>query len=66
LAKINDAIEHIYGESANVAKEVFKERLDEFKKIGFPIKERARFYSELPIYLEQYQNYCVDMNDKLA
>src|SRR4051794_24577927 len=40
LSEINKAYDWLYGEGQSSAKELFKEKLDAFKKVGTPIKER--------------------------
>jgi hypothetical protein len=52
LKKLNETVEWIYGEGQTAPKEAFKQRLDEFKKIGVPIKKRYRFHTEIEPYFE--------------
>ena len=55
LEEINQTVKWIYEEGQNASKEVYQQKLDHFKKIGLPIKERHRFYSEIEIYQTQFQ-----------
>lgn len=55
IAKLNQTIDWIYGEGESASKDEYKKRLDEFKKVGLPVKERARFHDEFPVYLEQFK-----------
>lgn len=55
LQKLNETVEWIYGDGVTAPKEEFKTKLEEFKKIGTPIKERYRFHSEIDIYLTQFK-----------
>ena len=66
LGKLQQTIDWIYGDGQQAAAQAFKARLEEFKKIGVPIKQRFLFRSEFPIYVEQFQNFAGDMNQKLA
>lgn len=65
LKQINQVIDWIYGDGQNAPKEAFRTKLEEFKKVGLPIKERHRFYTEIEIYFEQFKNFCADMNDRI-
>lgn len=57
LAEINKAYDWLYGEGQTAPKEQFKEKLDAFKRVGLPIKERHRFYSEIEVFLQQFANF---------
>lgn len=65
LAEINQAYDWLYGEGQTAPKEQFKEKLAAFKKVGLPIKERHRFYSEIEVFLQQFQNFGQEMNERL-
>ena len=52
MKKLNETVEWIYGDGQTAPKDAFKKKLDEFKKIGLPIKNRYRFHSEIDIYIE--------------
>ena len=54
INKLNEAIEWIYGAGQSASNDEYKKRLEEFKKIGMPIKERARFHGEFPIFYTQF------------
>jgi len=56
----------LYGEGQTASNDVYKVKLDAFKKIGLPIKERHRFLSEYPVYLTQFGNYGQEMHDRIA
>ena len=66
LQKLNQTVEWIYGEGQNAPKDVFKQKLEEFKKIGLPIKNRYRFHSEIDVYMEQFKQFAMDTGEKLA
>lgn len=51
LEQINETVTWLYGEGQTASNDVYKTKLDAFKKIGLPIKERHRFLSEYPVYL---------------
>jgi hypothetical protein len=38
LQKLNLAVDWIYGEGQSAAKDVYKSKLEEFKKVGVPVK----------------------------
>lgn len=52
VSDISETVEWLYGDGANAANTEYKKRLDEFKKIGLPVKERYRFHSEFPVFYE--------------
>ena len=66
LANLQQSIDWIYGEGQTAPNAEYKKRLEEFKKIGTPIKGRARFHDEFPVYLSQFQNFTQDVNDRLS
>lgn len=47
LAEMNAAYDWLYGDGQSANKEQYVEKLEAFKKVGAPIKERHRFYSEI-------------------
>ena len=57
LDEINKIVEWLYADGANAASTEYKKKLDEFKKVGNPVKERYRFYSEINVYSEQFKNF---------
>jgi len=66
LVQLNQAVEWIYGEGQSAAKDAYRAKLDEFKKIGVPVKNRAAFYQDFPILLEQFTAFQQEVNDKFA
>ena len=66
LNQLNQTIEWIYGEGQTAPTELYKSKLETFKKFGVPIKNRYRFHSEIEVYLEQFKNFSQDVNDKLS
>ncbi len=40
--------------------------MDEFKKIAYPIKARANFHNDFPVYQQQFQNFSQEIGDKLS
>lgn len=66
LSQLNAAVDWIYGDGQSAAKDVYRQKLDDFKKVGLPIKARALFYQEFPIFLDQFSIFVQEMNDKLA
>ena len=57
LADINHTVEWLYGDGQNAAGTEYSKKLEDFKKIGLPVKERYRFHSEFPIYYEQFKAF---------
>lgn len=53
IAEINQVVEWIYGEGETAPKTEFKTRLDKFKAIGEPVRQRHFYYSELDVYFSQ-------------
>jgi hypothetical protein len=66
IAEINQVVEWIYGEGEQAAKEEYRKRLDKFKLIGEPVKQRHFYYSELSIYFSQFETLTNIIKDKLA
>ena len=52
IQRLQETIDWIYGEGHQAPTDQYKKRLDEFKKIFFPIKARFNFRSDFPVYLE--------------
>lgn len=57
LQKINQAVEWIYGEGQSASKELYRQKLEEFKKVGVPVKQRASLHQDLPLYLEKFAQF---------
>lgn len=52
IEKLNQTVEWLYTEEGkNSHRDIYKAKLDEYIKLGQPIKERMRFYSELPVFI---------------
>jgi len=62
IAEINVVVEWIYGEGETAAKTEYRTRLDKFKAIGEPVKQRHFYYSELDIYFSQ----LADLTSKIT
>lgn len=45
IAKINEAVDWLYGAGENAALVEYQTRLENFKKLGEPIKKRYVFYT---------------------
>jgi hypothetical protein len=52
LEEINKVVDWIYGEGETAPKSEYRSRLDKFKAIGEPVRNRYNYYSELDIYFE--------------
>jgi hypothetical protein len=57
MKKLNETVDWIYGEGQSASKDLYKAKLDEYKKIGTPIRERYRFHSEIEVYMNQFQQF---------
>ena len=66
LKKLNDTVAWIYGEGQSAPTQQYKQRLEEFRKLGVPIKNRCLFHSEIEVYFTQFKNFGQEINDKLA
>lgn len=66
MQRLQQTIDWIYGEGQQAATAEYKQRLDEFRKIAFPIKARFNFRSDFPVYLDQFNAFATEVNDKLA
>ena len=66
IAEINQVVEWIYGEGEAAPKEEYRTRLDKFKQIGEPVKQRHFYYSELDIYFSQFETATKAIQEKMA
>lgn len=66
LNQLTQTVDWIYGEGQTASIDIYRQKLDAFKKIGLPIKNRYRFHSEIEIYMEQFKNFSQEINDKLS
>ena len=66
MQKLQETVDWLYGEGQSAPVQAYKDKLNEFKKIGYPVKERYRFHSEIDVYLQQFQNFAQDINDRLS
>ena len=55
IKEINEVVEWIYGDGEVAPKEEYRKKLDKFKKIGDPVKQRHFYYSELEVYYAQFE-----------
>jgi hypothetical protein len=53
LAEISVVVEWIYGDGENAPKAEFQTKIDQFRVIGEPVKQRHFYHSELPVYFKQ-------------
>jgi len=66
MQRLQQTIDWIYGDGQQAPTDEYKKRLEEFKKIAFPIKARFNFRSDFPVYVEQFNAFVAEVNDKLA
>lgn len=66
LAELNQVVEWIYGEGESAPKNEYRARLEKFRTIGEPVRNRFNYYSELDIYFEQFDKLAAAINEKLA
>jgi len=66
LKRIQETITWIYGDGETATTQEYRDRFDEFKKIGYPVKKRYLLRTEFPIFQEQFKNYSQEINDRLA
>lgn len=50
LAEINKVVDWIYGDGEHAPKQEYEKYLNQFMKIGEPVKQRHFYYSELDVY----------------
>lgn len=65
MKRLQETVDWIYGEGQQAAANAFRTKFEEFKKANTQIKERFLFHTELPIFLEQFQNFAAEMNGKI-
>lgn len=66
LKKLNEAVDWIYGDGQSAARDIYVQKLNEFKEVGLPIKARAIFYSDFPIFNAQFKQFAQEVNDKFG
>jgi len=66
LNKLQQTIDWIYGEGQSASNDEYKKRLTEFKVIGNPVKVRARFHDEFPVYNSQFNGFVQEVNDRIV
>jgi hypothetical protein len=52
IAEINVVVEWIYGDGEIAPKSEYKSKVEKFRAIGEPVKQRHFYYSELQVYYE--------------
>ena len=52
LNKLNQAVDWIYGEGQSASKDMYKDKLAQFKAVGMPVKQRAAFHSDFPVFMD--------------
>ena len=55
--RLQETIDWIYGEGQSASTAAYKQRLEEFRKIAFPIKARFNFRSDFPSFKQQLANF---------
>jgi hypothetical protein len=50
MAEIAVVVEWIYGDGENAPKKEYRDKLEQFKKVGEPVKARHFYYGELDVY----------------
>lgn len=55
LQEIEEVVGWLYADGEFASKEEYTKRLDRFKQIGEPVKARHLYYTELDVYLTQFE-----------
>jgi len=55
LKDINEVVDWLYADGEFAKKSEYTERINRFRKIGEPVKQRHFYYTELDVYFEQFQ-----------
>lgn len=59
IKDINETVDWLYDDASKSAtKEQLEQKLFVFKTIGEPIKRRYNYYSEIDVYLAQFDKIC--------
>jgi hypothetical protein len=66
IAEINQVVEWIYGEGETAPKTEYQTRLEKFRAIGEPVKQRHFYYSELDIYFTQLGDAANKISNRVA
>jgi uncharacterized protein (DUF1330 family) len=66
LAEISVVVEWIYADGETAPKQEYITRLDKFRAIGEPVKQRHFYYSELEVYYEQFEKIKAVILQKLG
>jgi len=55
IKDINEVVEWLYAEGETAPKEEYITRINKFKAIGEPVRQRHFYYSELEVYFAQFE-----------
>ncbi len=66
LKSIDETVDWIYGEGESASKDIYEKKLNDMKEIGMKVKERFNFHTELPVLLQQFQNFGETINQKFS
>jgi len=66
IKEINEVVDWLYDAGENATYEEYKKRLDHFRTIGEPVKEREFYYGELPTLISEFQKATQHIQDRLA
>lgn len=66
VKRFQETIDWIYGEGQSAPTASYKQRLEEFKKIAYPIKARFNFRNDFPTFKQQLANFTQEINEKLS
>jgi heat shock protein 4 len=64
LAEINKVVDWIYGDGEHAPKQEYEKFLNQFMKIGEPVKQRYFYYSELDVYFNQFDSLVAGIMQK--
>jgi heat shock protein 4 len=64
LAEINQVVDWLYADGENAPKGEYRTRLEKFKAIGEPVRQRHFYYSELDVYFEQFNQLVQKIQEK--
>ena len=66
VKEINEVVDWLYDAGENSTYEEYKKRLDHFKTIGEPVKEREFYWNELPTMLKEFEKATQHIQTKIA
>lgn len=66
IKEINEVVDWLYDAGENASFEEYKKRLDHFRAIGEPVKDREFYWNELPSIVSEFEKATQHIQAQLA